>query len=55
MGGRILDTFEEKTRKECFKMLYSAVKEIKSGIKSAELKNKYPADIIKTAKAIASL
>ena len=55
MGGKILDTFEEKTRKESSKMIYSAVKDIKNGVKSAELKSKYPADIIKMAKAIANL
>ena len=55
MDGRILDTFEEKTRKECLKMMYSAVKDIKNGVKSAELKSKYPADIIKMAKSILCL
>ena len=55
MGGKILESFSEKKIKEGSKLVYSAVKDIKNGVKSSELKSKYPADVIKMAKNIISL
>ena len=55
MGGKVLETFSEKKIKEGSRMVYSAAKDIKSGMKSADLKNKYPTEVIKMAKSILCL
>ncbi len=37
IGGKILESFSEKKIKEGSKLVYSAVKDIKNGVKSSEL------------------
>ena len=53
MGGKVLETYTEKTLKKGARNLASAVKDIRNGVKVAELKEKYDADTIKLAKTIA--
>ena len=53
MGGKILETYTEKTFKAGGKNVVAAVNDIRSGMKPAELKKKYTADILKMAKSIA--
>ena len=57
MGGKVLETYTEKTLKrgikEGQKNLASAVNDIRNGIQPAELRKKYSADTIKLAKTIA--
>ena len=55
MGGKILESFSEKKIKEGSKLVYAAAKDIKNGVKSSELKIKYPAEVIKMAKNIINL
>lgn len=50
MGGKILESFSEKERKKGKKELSAAIKDIASGMKSADLKKKYSAETIKEAK-----
>ncbi len=52
MGGKVLELYSEKKLKEGEKNLASAIKDVRSGMKPAELKKKYNADTIKLAKAI---
>ena len=52
MGGKVLETYTEKTLKKGARNLASAVKDIRNGVKTAELKEKYDADTIKLAKTI---
>jgi len=53
MGGKVLETYTEKTFKAGGKSVVSAVNDIRNGMKPAELKKKYSADTIKMAKTIA--
>ena len=53
MGGKILESFTEKTERNGQKKLADAVKDIRKGVKPEELKKKYSADTIKMAKSIA--
>jgi len=53
MGGQILESFSETKIKEGQKTLVAAVKDIRNGVKPAELKKKYSAETIRMAKTIA--
>ncbi len=53
MGGKILESFTEKAEKNGAKKVVSAVKDIRNGIKTEDLKKKYSAETIKLAKTIA--
>lgn len=50
MGGKILESYTEKTRRNSQKELANAVRDISSGVEPAELKKKYDAETIKNAK-----
>jgi len=53
MGGKILESYTEKTERKAKKEMVAAVKDIRDGVKPAELKKKYSAETIKLAKTIA--
>ena len=53
MGGKILESFSEKERRAGEKGIVSAVKDIRNGVKTSELKKKYSEETIKRAKTIA--
>ncbi len=53
MGGKVLETYTEKTFKAGGKSVVAAVNDIRKGVKLAELKKKYSSDTIKMAKTIA--
>lgn len=61
MGGQVLELYSEKVKRIAEKegkrngqiKLTEAVKDIRNGIKPAELKKKYDAETIKLAKSIA--
>ena len=53
MGGKILESFTEKTERKAKKEMVSAVKDIRKGVKTEDLKKKYSAETIKLAKTIA--
>ena len=55
MGGKILESYTEKTEKRARKEMLEAVKDIKNGMNSASLKKKYSSETIKIAKAISNL
>ena len=50
MGGQVLELYTDKVEKKAEKRLAEAIKDIANGVKSSELKKKYSADTIKTAK-----
>ena len=50
MGGKILETYTEKTEKRTRKELVNAVNDIRNGLSSAELKKKYSTETIKAPK-----
>jgi len=50
MGGKILESFTEKTERNGKLKVANAVKDIGKGINSAELKKKYDAETIKIAR-----
>lgn len=50
MGGQVLELYTDKVEKKVEKRLAEAIKDIANGVKSSELKKKYSADTIKTAK-----
>lgn len=52
MGGKILESYTERTEKNAQKKIVEAVKDIRKGLNSAELKKKYSADTIRLAKSI---
>ena len=52
MGGKVLELYSEKTEKRARREMANCIKDIRNGVKSAELKKKYNADTIKLAKAI---
>ena len=52
MGGKILESFSEKKIREGEKGIVSAVKDIRNGLKPAELKKKYSPETIRLAKTI---
>ncbi len=53
MGGKILESFTEKTERKAKKEMVSAVKDIRKGVKTEDLNKKYSAETIKLAKTIA--
>ena len=53
MGGKILESYTEKAEKKGAQKVVAAVKDIRDGVKPAELKKKYSAETIKLAKTIA--
>ena len=53
MGGKILESYTEKTEKRTRKELINAVNDIRNGLSSAELKKKYSTETIRAAKTIA--
>ena len=53
MGGQILESYTEKTRKKSERNLASAIRDVRKGKKPAELKEKYSSDTIKLAKSLA--
>ena len=53
MGGKVLETYTEKTERRTRKEMADAVKDIRKGLSSAELKKKYSAETIRVAKTIA--
>jgi len=55
MGGKVLETYTEKTEKRARKEIHAAAKDIRNGLSSVELKKKYSAETIRVAKSIAQL
>ena len=52
MGGKVLELYSEKKLREGKKEIVSAVKDIRNGLKPAELKGKYSSETIKMARSI---
>ena len=50
MGGKILESYTEKTERRTRREMTNAVKDIAGGMKMSELKKKYSAETIKSAK-----
>ena len=53
MGGKILESYTEKTEKRIRREMANAVKDIRKGLTAEELKKKYSAETLKVAKTIA--
>ena len=52
MGGKILESYTEKTEKRARKEMADCIKDVRNGMTSSELKKKYTSDTIRLAKAI---
>ena len=55
MGGKILESYTEKTEKRARKEMADCIKDVRNGMTSSELKKKYTSDTIRLAKAIGQI